>query len=54
VLRHYLGLSLTETADALEVPVGTVQSRLNRALQALRAALEADDRVAFHMGEVAR
>jgi RNA polymerase sigma factor (sigma-70 family) len=54
VLRHYLGLSLAETADALSVPVGTVQSRLNRAMQALRAALEADDRAAIPIHEVAQ
>jgi RNA polymerase sigma-70 factor (ECF subfamily) len=44
VVRHYLGLSLSETADVLGVPLGTVQSRLNRATAAMRAALEADDR----------
>ena len=44
VLRHYVGLSLTEAADVLGVPLGTVQSRLNRATQAMRAALEADER----------
>ncbi|MFL5716793.1 MAG: RNA polymerase sigma factor [Chloroflexota bacterium] len=46
VVRHYMGLSLLETADVLGVPLGTVQSRLNRATAAMRAALEADDRVA--------
>jgi len=44
VLRHYLGLSLHESADVLGVPLGTVQSRLNRATAAMRAALEADER----------
>jgi RNA polymerase sigma-70 factor, ECF subfamily len=44
VVRHYLGLSLLETADALGVPLGTVQSRLNRATAAMRAVLDADDR----------
>jgi RNA polymerase sigma-70 factor (ECF subfamily) len=53
VLRHYLGLSIAETADALAVPEGTVQSRLNRALHALRAALDADDRIPLHLREVA-
>ena len=46
VLRHYVGLSLAEAADVLGVPMGTVQSRLNRATQAMRAALEADERAA--------
>lgn len=54
VLRHYLGLSLVETADAIGVPVGTVQSRLSRAMQALRAALEADDRTPFLIREATR
>lgn len=44
VLRHYAGLSLLETADALGVPVGTVQSRLNRATAAMRAVIDADER----------
>lgn len=44
VLRFYQGLSLTETADALGIPVGTAKSRLHYATDALRAALEADAR----------
>ena len=44
VLHYYLGLSLDEAADALGIPPGTVRSRLHRATQALRAALDADAR----------
>ena len=42
VLHYYLGLSLTEVASSLGVPVGTVKSRLHRALGAMRTGLEAD------------
>jgi RNA polymerase sigma-70 factor, ECF subfamily len=46
VLHHYLDLPLEEVADVLGVPLGTVRSRLHRAMQGLRAALEADARPA--------
>jgi RNA polymerase sigma-70 factor (ECF subfamily) len=45
VLHHCLDLTLDETAAALGIPVGTVRSRLHYAMRALRAALEADDRI---------
>ena len=44
VLRHYLDLTIEETADAMGVPVGTAKSRLHRATSAMRAVLEADAR----------
>lgn len=44
VLRHLLDLPPEHVAVALGVPVGTVHSRLSRAMAALRAALDADDR----------
>jgi RNA polymerase sigma factor (sigma-70 family) len=44
VLHYYLGLPLTEVAEVLGVPDGTIKSRLHRATQAMRAALEADAR----------
>jgi RNA polymerase sigma-70 factor (ECF subfamily) len=44
VLHLYLGLSVPEVADALGVPVGTAKSRIHYAVEALRAALEADAR----------
>ena len=45
VLHFYVGLSPTEAAAALEIPVGTAKSRLHYAIEALRAALAADERV---------
>jgi RNA polymerase sigma-70 factor, ECF subfamily len=54
VLRHYLGLSLAESADVLGIPLGTMQSRLSRATQAMRAALQADERSTTATAEVAR
>jgi len=42
VLRHYLDLKLEDVAEALGVPVGTVNSRLNRALAKLRDVLQAE------------
>lgn len=44
VLHHYLGWSQPEIARSLEIPIGTVKSRLFYATRALRSAIEADDR----------
>ena len=44
VLHFYVGLSPSETAEALEIPVGTAKSRLHYAIDALRAAVAADER----------
>jgi RNA polymerase sigma-70 factor (ECF subfamily) len=46
VLRYYSGLSVEETAAALGTSIGTAKSRNHYALEALRAALEADARPA--------
>jgi RNA polymerase sigma-70 factor, ECF subfamily len=40
VLRYYNDLSYQEIAEALGVPLGTVKSRINHALRALRARFE--------------
>ena len=44
VLHHYLDLSAIEIADMLEVPAGTVKSRLHYAAVAMRAAVDAGTR----------
>lgn len=44
VFHYYLDLPLAEAADMMGIPLGTMKSRLNRATQALRAALDAQDR----------
>ncbi len=46
VLCQYLELPMERVAEILGVPEGTVRSRLYRATQALRSALEADARLA--------
>jgi RNA polymerase sigma factor (sigma-70 family) len=51
VLTYYLDLPLADVAEALEVPLGTVKSRLNRALSGLRARLEADGRAPSQSAE---
>jgi RNA polymerase sigma-70 factor, ECF subfamily len=51
VVHHYLGLRDAEAASVLEIAVGTFKSRLHRASAALRAAVEADDRVATAVKE---
>jgi RNA polymerase sigma-70 factor (ECF subfamily) len=43
-LHHYLGLATAETAELLEIPTGTVKSRVHAALGRLRAAYDAEER----------
>ena len=44
VFHHYVGLSLPEVAQRLDIPLGTAKSRLHHATSAVRASLQADDR----------
>lgn len=45
VLTYFMDLPAEQVAQALDIPIGTVYSRLHRAQQALRGAVEADGRV---------
>jgi RNA polymerase sigma-70 factor, ECF subfamily len=44
VFHHYLGLSSSELAAHLDIPLGTAKSRLYHATTALRASVDADAR----------
>ena len=44
VLHHYVGMHVPEVAELLGIPLGTAQSRLHRAMEAMRAAIVADER----------
>jgi RNA polymerase sigma-70 factor (ECF subfamily) len=44
-LHHLDGRSIAELAEILEIPAGTVKSRLSAARQALRAAIDAETRI---------
>jgi RNA polymerase sigma-70 factor (ECF subfamily) len=43
-LRHLLGMTPEQVAEVLDLPRSTVYSRLQAAVQAMRAAFEADER----------
>lgn len=47
VLRYWRDLRQEEIAETLDIPLGTVKSRLHHATAALRAALEAEARPAL-------
>jgi RNA polymerase sigma-70 factor (ECF subfamily) len=51
VLHYYVGLPVSETADVLGLPVGTIKSRLHRTTQAMRATLDAESRGAGLLGK---
>jgi RNA polymerase sigma-70 factor (ECF subfamily) len=51
VLHHVEGFPLTEIAEILGLPLGTVKSRLHRGIRTIRAALDADARVVTIDGE---
>ena len=53
VLHHFHGYAPSEIAETLGIPAGTARSRLHHAHRAMRAALDADDRVALEGGRSA-
>ena len=53
VLHHFHGYAPSEIAETLGIPPGTARSRLHHAHRAMRAALEADARIAVEGGRSA-
>lgn len=53
ILHYYLDYSVAEMAEVVNVPVGTVRSRLHYAKRALRAALDAQRRPVLKGGRSA-
>jgi len=51
VLSFYLDLPIAEAASILGIPVGTMKSRINRAVAALRATVDADERPGVRTAE---
>ena len=52
-LQYYRDLTLPQIAEVLQVPLGTVRSRLHYAKRALRSAIEADARPTTPEGRMA-
>jgi RNA polymerase sigma-70 factor (ECF subfamily) len=42
VLHYFLGMPLSDVAASLQIPIGTVKTRLHRALGAMRTEVGAD------------
>lgn len=53
VLHHLMGLPLGEIAEILDVPYGTVGSRLHHAMRAMRATVDASGRSTVRGGQPA-
>ena len=46
VMHYFLGMPLADVAEALEIPIGTVKSRLHRALGDMRVTVTTDPAMA--------
>ena len=53
VLQYYRDMSLPQIAEVLQVPIGTVRSRLHYAKRALCSAIDADSRPTTREGRTA-
>jgi len=53
VLHHLVGLPLAEIAEILDIPYGTVGSRLHHAMRAMRATIDAAERAPVRGGQPA-
>lgn len=53
VLHHYVGLPLGEIAGILDIPYGTVGSRLHHAMRSMRATIDAAERATVRGGQPA-
>jgi RNA polymerase sigma-70 factor, ECF subfamily len=53
VLHHHAGWSHVELAAMLEMPIGTIKSRIHYVTRTLRAAIEADERTVDSVGSLA-
>ncbi len=53
VLHHFVGLPLGEIAAILDIPYGTVGSRLHHAMRAMRATIDAAERTTVRGGQPA-
>ncbi|MDH4141867.1 MAG: sigma-70 family RNA polymerase sigma factor [Chloroflexota bacterium] len=53
VLHHFVGLPLGEIADILDIPYGTVGSRLHHAMRSMRATIDAAERTTVRGGQPA-
>ena len=53
VLHHFVGLPLGEIAEILDIPYGTVGSRLHHAMRSMRATIDAAERTTVRGGQPA-